>query len=107
MSRGVSIVLRIQRSANNLGENSDIEGIDDQFIIKIEGSSIFEEEYINGILNPDISILTVFSISIFFNSFKLKILRFIIYVNFLRYIFFCFERCNIRFIVSSNFISVF
>ncbi len=103
----VLIISGILRLANNLKENGDIRRIDDQSTIKTINSFVFEEEYTGSISNLDILTLTTSSIFIFFNSFKSKILRFIVQINFLYYIFFCFKSCDIRFITFSNSISVF
>ena len=67
MSEGILTISGIPKSANNLGENSDIGGIIDQSTIEIESSFIFEKEYINSISNFNISILTVSSTFIFFS----------------------------------------
>src|SRR6266566_2853897 len=92
MSRGVSIILEIPRSANNLRENGDIGEIVNQSTMKTEGLSIFEEEYINGISNPNVLTLTVFSIFIFFNSFISSKLWTIVWETFSDYNFFCFRK---------------
>ena len=105
MLRGVLTISGIPRSANNLRENGDIRRIDNQSIIKVESLFIFEEGYINGILDPDILILTTSFVFILSNSFILKIFREIIRVNFLYYIFFCFRKWTTRSFVFSSSIS--
>ncbi|SRR6266699_1906499 len=95
MSKNVSTVSGIPKSANNLKKNDDIGKIIDQSTIKIEGSFIFEKEYTNGILNFDTPTLTTSSTSILSNfstSFKF---RAIVRKNFSNYNFFCFRKQTI------------
>jgi len=69
----VSTILEIPKLVNNPEENTDIGEIDNQFIIEIEGLSIFEEEYINSILDPDVlTVSTVFILSSSSTSEKLR-----------------------------------
>src|SRR6266566_9386438 len=77
MSRGVSTILRIPRSANSP------RGIDDQSTMEATGSFIFEEGCINSISDLDTLVLAVFFISSFARasiSFRFEILREITYV---------------------------
>jgi len=106
MPGGISTILRISRLTNNLRENGYIRGMDDQSIVGIEGLPIFEEEYTNGISDPNIPALTVSSISIRSNSFILKMFREIVQINFSHYIFFCFRRRITRSFTSSSSASI-
>ncbi len=73
MLGNVSTILEIPKLVNNPEENTDIGEIDNQFIIEIEGLSIFEEEYINSILDPDVlTVSTVFILSSSSTSEKLR-----------------------------------
>ncbi len=105
--KNVSIISEILRSANSLKKNGDIGRINDQFTMGTIGSFIFEEEYINNISDLNIPTLAIFSTSTFSNSFRSKILRSIVQINFLYYIFFYFERYDTHSIISSNSASIF
>ena len=87
----ISTISGIPRSANNLKGNSDIGGIDDQSMIEVISSFIFEEGYINGISDFNISTLTVFFTSFFIKisiSSRFEILYEIIYIILCHYNFF-------------------
>ncbi len=68
MSEGISTILGIPRSTNNLKENGDIGEMNDQSTIGATSSSIFKKEYINSISDPDTPALTASSVSTLFNS---------------------------------------
>ena len=88
------MVLRILRSANNLGSKAKLEG-NDQSISK--DPTIFENKYTCCFLRTNDLIwidLTLFSVSTLFNSSILERPRWTVYIIFSNYIFFWFCSCN-------------